>query len=834
MGNSLYYKILGAIFIFGMWLLGYISYAYKFDNSLLESTGIDNVDLSVFSGNNDQFSGRYIVDIKINNKTVAYSKSVNFYVLNGSDHLCITPELLMGFPLKKEYASSILTHTPHQTDIGECFSLESLDPAVKIEFFPRDQVVNITMPQLFLDNFDPNWISPKDRDYGISGLVFDYNMMGIHTRSKYSGRRQTNNAFRSYGNIGANIGRFRFRGNYQYDSDIANDKLDWTQIYGFMDVASLNAKLYVGEIYSRSNLFDTTKFKGISFFSDESMMPSYLQGYAPQVTGTVSTNAVVTVKQYGNILKSEQVLPGPFSISDLPSYINGVVDVEIEENSGQVTKYQVYISQLPFLTRKGAIRYNLNIGKLDVEYGKKTNTNFISGDLSYGLTNNISIFGGTVATINKSDYKSLNVGIGLNLETFGALSFDVTHANNQVYKQKTLRGYSYRINYAKRFSSDTTLNLAGYRFSGRDYTSLNNYIDMKTNNTRRLSFEKRRFTLSLTQAFPSISTSITASLTKGAYWNHSSTSNYSISANKVIKTGFLRNSSIQLSLSRNTDRDGYSNNQIGLFFHVPIDDYNSYLSYSAYYDEYDKRVNQQVVYNTSLGNANISLGGEISHQNNFSTDSEYSLNGSYDLDTRYGKFQTMANYSSNYQRATIGYNGSLTITQHGLATHSRVYENGSRLIINAEVPGVQVKSVPGESNTFGLIGVSNIPNYYRTSYVVDNDNLPDNVEITNSVVPIAVTDGTIAYRSLGAIDGKKVISRIALQDGTNPPFGAVVYRVNGNDEVEVAMIAEKGLTYLSGLNIQSNFLIKWSNHKCLLKINSLDVDDLKNLTCYME
>lgn len=833
MGNSLYKKTVYIILFFSAWMCLNTSYAYKFDNSLLESLGIENVDLSAFSGSYDQFVGQYIVDIKINNNIVSYSRSVNFYVLEGVDHLCMTPELLTELPLTTEAVNSILKQKPHQTDSGECFAIEALNPDVKVDFLPREQIVNIVMPQLFLENFDPTWVAPKDRDYGISGLVFDYNMMGIHSRSKYSGRRQTTNVFRSYGSIGANIGKLRFRGNYQYDSQVDQDKFEWTQIYGFMDIASLNAKLYAGEIYSRSNLFDTARFKGVSLFTDESMMPSYLQGYAPQVTGSVSTNSIVTIRQYGYVLKSEQVLPGPFAISDLPSYINGIVDVEIEESSGQITKYQVYISQLPFLTRKGAVRYNVNVGKLDVQTNNDIDTKFISADLSYGLTNNISLFGGTVATINHSDYKSFNIGVGLNLESFGALSFDVTHSTNKVNSHETLRGHSYRINYAKRFSSDTTLNLAGYRFSSRDYTSLNNYIDMKGNNHRRLSLEKKRFTLSLTQAFQAIDTSITASLTKGTYWNHGGTSSYSISANKIIKSGFLRNSSVQLSLSRNSDRDGYSSNQIGLFLHIPIDDYESYFSYSSYYDSYDKRVSQQVTYNTTLGDAHVSLGGEISHQRDFTGGTDNHLNASYDLETRYGKFQTTANYSSNYQRATAGFNGSMTMTQHGLATHSRVNENGSRLIIDAEVSGVQVKSVNSESNMFGLIGVSNVPNYYRTTYIIDNDNLPDDVEISNSVVPIAVTDGAIAYRSLGAVDGKKVISRITLQDGSYPPFGSVIYRENEGKYEEVAMIAEKGLTYLSGLNTKSQFIVKWSNHECLLSIDSLEIDKLKNLICHM-
>lgn len=48
----------------------------------------------------------------------------------------------------------------------------------------------------------------------------------------------------------------------------------------------------------------------------------------------------------------------------------------------------------------------------------------------------------------------------------GALSFDVTQATSQLPHQRSQTGYSYRINYSKRF--DTTgsqLTLASYRYS---------------------------------------------------------------------------------------------------------------------------------------------------------------------------------------------------------------------------------------------------------------------------------------------------------------------------------------------------------------------------------
>ena len=99
---------------------------------------------------------------------------------------------------------------------------------------------------------------------------------------------------------------------------------------------------------------------------------------------------------------------------------------------------------------------------------------------------------------------------------------------------------------------------------------------------------------------------------------------------------------------------------------------------------------------------------------------------------------------------------------------------------------------------------------------------------------LAVADGSIAYRTLGAIVGEQVITTITLDDGSHPPFGAIVYR-QGDIERDVAMVADQGLTYLTGVSSSASFVIKWnSSQSCQLVIPSVAPDKLKNLTCKMD
>ncbi|MEX6395767.1 fimbria/pilus outer membrane usher protein [Providencia hangzhouensis] len=78
------------------------------------------------------------------------------------------------------------------------------------------------------------------------------------------------------------------------------------EVYAFRDIASLSAKLFAGEIFIKSDLFDSVRFKGVSMFTDESMMPPNLRGYAPQITGVAASNATVTLSQNGRIISQVQ------------------------------------------------------------------------------------------------------------------------------------------------------------------------------------------------------------------------------------------------------------------------------------------------------------------------------------------------------------------------------------------------------------------------------------------------------------------------------------------------------------------------------------------------
>lgn len=831
--------------IISLLVLGNIASSFEFDPKMLSDLGSGEVDLSAFSGIEEQVSGDYVVDVKINGQVLLWNQDVEFYSNNDESEVCFTRQIIEKLPLKEKVITTLLSRSQDSTELASCFDFMGLDESLITEFDSSNQILNLTIPQVFLNPIDSQWVPPREREIGISGAFVDFSHLFIYQRNKHYG---PDTSFRSHGVIGANIGVLRLRSSYQYSSgDNGGDKFSWNQRYAFMDLPSLNAKIYAGELYTRSTLFNSVRIKGVSMHSDENMMPAYLKGYAPQITGAANSNAIVTIAQHGAVISSTQVSAGPFAISDLPSHISGTVDVSIEESNGEIRKYQVDIAQVPFLTRQGDVRYSINMGRLDPfsqrayqSTGRKINDDVFSGDISYGLSSYLSVFGGTLFTTN-GNYLAVNAGIGVNLGFLGALSADITQSKSKSPFDEEKKGQSYRFNYAKKLGKYTNISLVGYRFSSRDYRSIDNYISINSSGSRgRLELEKNRLTASISQVLPAIDSNFYFSVTKGSYWNQKSISNYNVGISKTLRSGLFKSSNILFTVNKNT----YSNNNkevlYSLYLTIPLGtDYSKRLQFrTAYSDQSNKLIQNVTYYDNNVLDGNLSLGVNTSNKRDLSGGLDYSLNANYDRGISFGRVNVIANYSEQYTNASASLDGSITITQYGIATHEKVSEDSARLIVDVGAPGVTFgggyNKGQHQSNIFGLSGINNVTSYVRNTYAVDNDHLPDNVEVPEGVINIALNDGAIGYRSLGAIAGEKALTVISLPDGSHPPFGATVYRENGENS-EVGMIAGDGLTYLSGLNKHSKFIVKWNSVKsCSFKIDKLDPVSLENITCYMD
>ncbi|MEX9216040.1 fimbria/pilus outer membrane usher protein [Providencia rettgeri] len=822
----MYFKKKNICYIISLLVCGGYSNAETFNINALNLSVDDNIDLSYFEKNN--FSeGLYETDIVLNGKRILRGEKIKFISHDGIIEPCITASVIKRFPLTEDAKEILLS-----SEEDHCINISALDKNVTVDFNDSDQVLTISIPQKYLVAVYSSWISPELRGYGIAGLILDYTVSDNNFYRKDSGNRNNLSAF---GNVGANLAEWRLRANYQYENklvDSSNDKksrFEWEQIYAFRDMASLSAKLFVGEIYIKSDLFDSVRFKGISVFTDESMMPPNLRGYAPQITGVAASNATVTLSQNGRIISQIKVPAGPFVIKDLSQSVMGTIDVTVIEDNGKETRFQYTTTNIPFLTRKGQVRYTMNLGQLSPENNENIDKNFITVESSIGVLNNTSVFGGLVATSN-NQYRAINLGVGQNLGFLGALSVDVTQSYADVGTRET--GKSYRINYAKNLPSiDGQLTLTGYRFADRTFNSLSNFVEknFSDNSQGELDKDKHVFSLSYAQQlhFMNASANITAS--RKTYWNGKQNNYFSIGLNKFFDEGIMKGGSVSLSLNQSRNSRDKTDNQIYLSVSRPLqtESQNASISYFASYSDQDKRYTNNVNYSNYV-NKDTNYNLTASTQDGLS---QGSVNAfiSHSGDT--GQLQMSGALSDSMNSASIMVSGSITATQHGISAHRLTYRDQSRLVVDVpKAKGVIIENSHAITNDLGLATISNVPTYYNMEYKVDVNNLPDTVNVEDNVLETALTDGAIGYIKMDADIGKSLISRIKLANGQYPPLGAVVTNTSNNKVSGI--IAESGIVYLTGLNMGDQLSINWGEGKsCSFSADSILVKSSDAIMC---
>ncbi|EJD2257316.1 fimbria/pilus outer membrane usher protein, partial [Salmonella enterica] len=321
--------------------------ATEFSAGFLKNSDHSSVDLSAFSRDGYVAPGDYLLDIYLNDRLIRSQYTVAAVDAgDGRSLFCITPALTDMLGLKEESRRQL---APVEGTDGRCLNLTTADS--RVQYSPDNQSLTVTLPQAWMEYQDPDWVPPARWDDGVSAALLDYNLMA-NRYMPHQGDAST--SYSLYGTAGFNPGAWRLRSDYQYnryDSGNGNVQSDFwlPQTYLFRPLPSLRSKLTLGQTYLSSAIFDSFRFAGITLASDERMLPSSLQGYAPQISGIANSNAQVTVSQNGRVLYQTRVSPGPFILPDLSQNISGNLDVSVRESDGTVHTWQVNTASVPFM-----------------------------------------------------------------------------------------------------------------------------------------------------------------------------------------------------------------------------------------------------------------------------------------------------------------------------------------------------------------------------------------------------------------------------------------------------------------------------------------------------
>lgn len=794
----------------------------QFNTDVLDTQDKSNIDLSHFSRRGYVMPGEYTFSIMVN-KDILREEQIVVYPdgENGQDSLiCLTPEQISRFNLKTSVIDDL-----RWLRAGECLdktSLEGLEMRVDL----AKDTLYLSIPQAWLEFTAPNWDPPSRWDDGIAGMVADYN---LNMQTQHSQNGVDSQSFSGTGVLGANLGAWRARADWQANwnkrGSYTDKDFSFSRYYLYRAIPSLKARLTVGEDYLSSDIFDTFRFSGVSLNSDLSMLPPSLRGYAPEVTGISRSGGKVTISQQGRVLYETQVAAGPFRIQELNDAVSGTLDVRVEELDGSVQVFQVTTASVPYLTRPGALRYKLAAGKPSEWEHRMTGPIFSSGELSWGVANGWTLYGGMVFG---GDYNALSIGSGRDLYLLGALAFDITQSRAALPAEGTLSGTSYRVSYSKTFDEyDSQVTFAGYRFSERDFMSMSEYLDARYGNGTSHS-PKEKYTVSFNKRFRDLGLSTYINYSHQTYWNSADNDRLSLSLSRYLDIGPFKNMSMSLSVYRS---EYYSFKDDGAYvsLSLPIGNGTS-LSYGA-------------TVNRSDNTHRVSYYGRVDEHNSFQVSSGISRSGP----TAYGYYtwlgdsaQVQANasyHSGSYIALGMNVTGGLTMTPEGGAAHRSNARGGSRVLVDtAGVSGVPVKGFGAsvKTNAFGKAVIADVNSYYRNPIRIDVDKLDDNADITRSVSQATLTEGAIGYRQFDVISGGKAMAFIRKADGSFPPFGASV--MNEKNQ-ETGVVNDEGSVWLSGIQPNGKMTVKWDGKaRCVVHLPAALPEVLENLllTCAPE
>ncbi|MGY2399757.1 outer membrane usher protein [Pseudomonas sp. SDO5271_S396] len=802
----------------------------EFNTDVLDISDRTNIDLSRFARSGFILPGTYSMTVQVNAQPMS-EHSVAFYAPDedpkGSE-ACLSATLVEQLGLKTSDAGKLAWWKG-----GECLDIQSL-PGMEVSGDLATSTLSINLPQAYLEYSAINWDPPSRWDEGVPGLLLDYSLTAQSNYQREDGNR---NNLSGNGTVGANAGAWRFRADWQgrvergRQEAAGPQKLEWSRYYAYRAIPALKARLLVGENYLYSDLFDSFRFSGAALNSDESQLPPNLRGYAPEVVGVAKTNAKVIISQQGRVLYETLVAAGPFRIQDLNGAVTGKLDVRVEEQDGSVHTQQVDTAGVPYLTRPGRIRYKLASGRpSNLQHGSDGDF-FTTGEFSWGISNGWSLFGGGISDNN---YKALSVGAGRDLLAFGAVSLDVTQSHATVWSE-ALSGKSYRLQYSKNFEEyDSQVTFAGYRFSEKNFLTMTEYLDARyygLNGERGgrgdyrdsdepwqpIGGSKALYTVTLNKQFRDLGATVYASYHKQTYWDRPDTHRWNLSLSRYFNVGSVKNMSLSLNMYR-TREYSYQDNGLSVTVSLPLGrtgtlslDANRAAGSNGFATRYSDRVDERNSYQLSASDTSAS--GYLSHMGDYA-----------DVDL------SASRQEGGYSSLSASARGGGTLTAQGGALHRTTSTGGTRLMIDTGgVPDVPVRGYgsPTRSNVFGKAVISDISSYQRTAASVDLESLPGNVEATQSVTQLTLTEGAIGYRTLDVIAGEKAMVVLRLPDGSAPPFGATVKNLKQQD---TGIVNDGGNVYLSGIRAGERMVVSWAGHeRCELTLPStLPADGLSD------
>jgi len=752
-------------------------------------------DLSIFSFGNSVLPGEYLADVFVNDQSMGRSR-ILIETQEGQKQpsVCLTRSQLETWGVN-------MAALPESAGAdGACVDLPALIQDAAVSFDGGKQRLHLSIPQAALKRSARDSVDPSRWDRGITSGLLDYQFNMSRQGGGNSSTRGAESPYTAYAGLrgGLNFGDWRLRHASNYNRG-SNGRGEWQSLETNLqrDLRSINGQLLLGDGYTPGNFFDSVPFRGVQVYSDDSMLPDSMQGYAPTIRGIALTNALVTVRQNGYIVYNAYVAPGAFVLDDLyPSSSGGDLEVTITESDGRQNRYVQAYASVPTLLREGTWRYSATAGRYRNAYGSnEREPTFLQGTAARGLGQEFSLYGGVTAA---STYQSGMVGVGKNLRSFGAISLDLAHARTSTERLKT-QGQSIRFLYAKSLEeSGTNFSLAGYRYSTSGYRTFQESTGIDDfERGSRMPSRRNELRFEVNQSLGSWG-SIYATARQQSYWQ----TNRKERLFQVTYAGSYRQVSYNVMVDTNTGLGSSKNRQIMLSLSIPLGASRSSANYSLTTRNDGETSHAAMVSGSALEDNQLTynLTASTSNQNGANS----AGNASYL--SRVGRFDLGASQGRNFNQVNAGLSGGIVVHAGGVTLGQPLGETVA-LVRAPSAENVRFESHPGVStDASGYAIVPSLSPYRSNRLAMLTADLGDTVEVKNAAVNLVPTRGAVIQAGFETVVGYRLMITLTRKDNSVVPFGA---RIDNEAGEEIGIVGPDGQAFVTGAQQSGTIRVTW-------------------------
>lgn len=726
-----------------------------FDLQTLEALGYSS-DVAEFFGSGSKFlPGTHTVKIIVNAAN-AYRVDANF---NEAGQLCVDETLLATLKLRPLERHS------------NCTDLQTLWPTTEIKSHPGQFLIELMVPEVAFDPIRRG----TEFERGGYALLLNYNLFG----QQITGTNNLN-FFQGQFEAGINFKNWIVRNRIFINNGLGGNSFSNEEVYAARSVEKLKSIVQFGQLSSQSTSFSGLPILGVQLFSDTAQYES-TQLVVP-IIGTAETNATIELRQRGRLIYRTIVPAGPFSLSQISNFSNGVpVDMEIIEQDGRRRQFTVAnavdISQQP-----SATSFQIGMGRYHNTSGNDGDTPLlVMVEAGYSLRAGQRFTNGLILS---SDYQSIVMRANQGVGEQGWIAGGVNYArakDNRMGVQLDMQAQT-QINGNISASLSTLFQSKDFLTADEAYSTDSQSQNIKNSSSAALTFAHPRwgalsYSASYNQYHQDQKNNISQTVTLSKRWGRAT-----VSAN--FQTATNRKNSTYLNIS------------------LPLGG----GQFSSRAQNVNKETTVGVTYQNTLGsNGSYSVGATNSKD-------ETRVNGSANINTPYSKFVLSLSQSDNQSRSiSMSAIGSVAYANNAFATSSSPIGDTFAIVTIPKQSNLGIQA-PGSgkalTNYAGAAILPSLPAYTTVMARVETKTMPLNIRLESTTTEFTLARGTVASKNLSATEMRQVLLSIRDEEGSPVPLGATVTDKEGKF---LGIIVGDGNLMLSNNDIGKELRIKIPN-----------------------